>query len=196
LCGVLAFLLTCVTGHPLLTREAAYPFWLVLGATAALRAEDDSAHTRFAWAGTTRFAKAAPAAFIAALARTIPFRVQHEKLTRQFEDVSLGYSNWNTADDGVRFRWAERRSRFFVPANAPYVLIPLRLGSRESDSSVVTVRLDGNLANTVTVLRDRWTTARVVLASGRFTPRYRLIELEMAGPDDRSPALMVGRPGQ
>jgi putative inorganic carbon (hco3(-)) transporter len=35
LCGSVAYLLTCVTGHPLLVVEAAAPFWAVLGAGVA-----------------------------------------------------------------------------------------------------------------------------------------------------------------
>jgi len=192
LSGVLGFLVTCFTGHPLLTREVAYPFWLLIGTTGALRAATRAEFSAQHPDGARRGRIASTLALVVAM--TIPFRVQQAKLTRNFEDVSIGYSLWNSADDGIRFRWAERRSRFFVPANSAYVLIPLRLGSGGGDSSIVTVRLDGHVINTVTVLRDRWTPARVVLASGRLTPRYRLVELELTGSSD-SAALMVGRPG-
>ena len=33
--GVMAFLVTCVTGHPFLVVEASIPFWAALGAGAS-----------------------------------------------------------------------------------------------------------------------------------------------------------------
>jgi O-antigen ligase len=41
LCGSVAYLLTCVTGHPLLVVQAAVPFWAALGAGVALASEPE-----------------------------------------------------------------------------------------------------------------------------------------------------------
>ena len=149
-----------------------------------------------------RNARTWTAAFAVAVAISIPFRVQYEKRSRDFENAAIGFSLWNTTEDGVRFRWAQPRSRLFVPRNASSVVIPLRLNPRVSKPARVAVHLDGRLANTVAVTRDRWTTVRVVLASGRRAPRYRLIELDVEIPDAAAErraggtaetALMVGR---
>jgi O-antigen ligase len=37
-CGIVAFLLTCTTGHPFLTPEVVFPFWLAAGLAVALSA--------------------------------------------------------------------------------------------------------------------------------------------------------------
>ena len=193
LAGLIAFLLTCLAGHPLLTREVAYPFWFVIGALAALRERRVTTAT-VAGEGRpplVRDGRVWAAALAVALAISVPLRVEHEKRSRNFENAAVGLSVWNSADDGVRFRWAQPRARFFVPESDASVLIPLRLGPQAAGPARVDVRLDGRLVNTIEVTRDRWTSVRVVLAPGRRTPHYREIELNSEGAPDG--ALMVGR---
>jgi O-antigen ligase len=193
LAGLIAFLVTCLAGHPLLTREVAYPFWLVIGAIAALRGRPVTTATAAdeRRPPLVRDGRAWTAALAVALAITVPFRVEHEKRSRNFENVAVGFSVWSSADDGVRFRWAQTRARFFVPESDASVLIPLRLGPQAPGPARVDVRLDGRHVNTIEVTRDRWTSVRVVLAPGRRTPQYRRIELNSEGAPDG--ALMVGR---
>ena len=122
------------------------------------------------------------AAGVTALALTIPFRVQRELRERDFENLAIGYSIWSNAEDGAQFRWAQPRSRFFVPGSAASALVPLRLGAQIAGPVAVNVRLDGRLANRITVASDRWTVVRVVIPPSRRAARYRAIELEIDPP--------------
>ena len=197
--GLSAFLLTCLTGHPLLTREVAYPFWLVLGALSVMRTPANAAAEE-SHVSSPRWNRRSMAAAVTMLAVSIPIRVTYEKRHRDFENVGVGYSVWTTSDDGIRFRWAQLRSRLFVPANASSVVIPLRLGPRAAAGARVDLYLDGRLANTVVVTRERWTSVRIVLAPGRRAARYRMIEIVQGAethteqPRDAEALLMVGRP--
>jgi O-antigen ligase len=201
LTGILAFLLTCLAGHPLLTREVAYPFWLVLGSLAALHRPHTATAPlpRGERESQLLNPRAWTAAIVAALAVSLPFRIQIEKRSRNLDNTAIGVSVWSTADDGVRFRWAQPRVRFFVPGADAFALIPLRLAPDVPHPLRVDIRLDGRLANSVTVTRDRWTSVRVVLARTGRTPRSRLIELDVqtpAGeevPPRAGAVLMVGR---
>lgn len=207
LSGLMAFLLSCLGGHPLLTREVSYPFWILLGTVSVLRDDADAA------AGAPRILPTTAlwrrprwwmTAGLIALALSIPFRVQRELGGRNFEDVAVGYSVWASDDQGARFRWAQAKSLFFVPRNAASVLVPLRLGGDTAGAVTVEIRLDGRVANRVTVVRDRWTMVRVVIPTARHSPRYRVVELEVeetpgagaaspAGKDGPQGRLMVGR---
>ncbi len=71
--GLAAFVLTWLTGHPLLIFEVATAFWLVLGAVAALAVVDDEAWPAGGW--TRRPASDWFAILVAAAAiASVPFR--------------------------------------------------------------------------------------------------------------------------
>jgi hypothetical protein len=180
----------------------AYPFWILLGAISCIR---DNPHVNIALgsdAGYQGVQNRWMIPCVALLAISIPFRVHREIKDRNFEYGAVGYSVWNTGDDSIRFRWARPHSWFFVPGDAGWVLVPLKLGGTGPASVTVEIRMDGRPVNRTTVMQGTWTMLRVVVPHDRSAPRYRRIDLEVdegrASPapspaaDERA-GLMVGK---
>src|SRR4029079_2109473 len=71
--GVLVFLLTCGTGHPFLTAEVAFPFWIAAGLMVALGNASDEApvHANILARGWL-----VPAVCVLGLAVSIPVRAR------------------------------------------------------------------------------------------------------------------------
>lgn len=178
LCGLGAFLLTCLGGHPLLTPEVAFPFWILLGVASALPAEaaEITAPSR------RRALRWWVAAALVLLAVSVPLRASRNLREADFANRSVGFSPWARSPDGVPFRWARQRSYFFVPADAIRVRFRLRLGPGRGSPRGVTVRLDDRLANRVDVTTEQWTVVEMTMPPPG-TAGYRRIELEVEGTD-------------
>lgn len=184
------FLLTALFGHPLLTYEVAYPFWIVLGvcAAGALDLPRPAAAK----------ARQATAVLVIALIAIVPVRASYESREARLEGVALGMSNWRTDEAGNRFRWAERRSALFVETRAPVLTLPLKIpGDR---SCTVQVSVDGRVVDRVVVPPDQWREVRLRLPPNA-TGRSCRIDLGVgdecaAGTNNQAEALMVGRPGE
>ena len=130
--GLAAFLGTCATGHPLLVGEATYPFALQLGLAAAL-AESTLLNRDpiGAWAASSvahpkrrRTAIAAGAAAIALGALVSAWR---GPLGLARSDSIDGFYEWETAEDGTRFRWTKEFASVIVPNDVGRVRIPIRV---------------------------------------------------------------------
>src|SRR4029079_4373741 len=55
--------------------------------------------------------------------------------------VTVGLRDWEQAADGVRFRWTAGRARFFVPARAVEMPLPMRAVYPSPDGTPVTVEI-------------------------------------------------------
>jgi O-antigen ligase len=183
--GIIAFLLTCLGGHPLLTNEPAYAFWTLLGlmagtACTAAPAEslDAGAHARVSTYLVTATALA--------LAISIPFRARGEIRQADMEHVGIGVSAWQTSEDGVRYRSADQNATVFVPRG--YVGFLLRLRAPEGPTNVE-LRLDGRTANVIRVEPSRWTELRMPLPHGHDRPRFHRLDLTTTPPQK----LMIGK---
>jgi len=192
--GLVAFLATCLAGHPLLVSGAAYPFWIALG-LAAYVDPHPAVSRRVPQAGIIA---------IAIIAATLPFRMSAAKQHADVEHASVGFSNWQQESDGSRYRWAGGHAWFFVAPAARSVRIPMRLGPAAPAVVEVRLFLDGIEANRV-VLRqgDDVRTVRLNLLRRATTPFAR-IDLESripgiekpldARPSDSGGILRVDRP--
>ena len=162
--GVIAFILTWLGGHPLLVPEASFPFWIALGAAAALAARS----------GGRVMVNGLLIAALVALAATIPLRVQSRSPGIDLSRVSYGLSARHIMTS---------RARLFAPAGSAQIDIPLR-ARRVSDEEPVHIDLFVNdaLTESITMTKREWQTARVVLPdnpSGRFHE----IDLRLTSPD-------------
>jgi putative inorganic carbon (hco3(-)) transporter len=148
--GVAAFLITCLAGHPLLTDEVAYTFWLTVGLVTAL-----TPCRRVVVAGFSPFASAdvASATVVSGFSRTMTsgFRAtvasgfSRASLAIAAALVSLlfvwtgsrpvapsestavtGLERWESDADGTRYRWTGEYASVFVPRQATRVYISLR----------------------------------------------------------------------
>jgi O-antigen ligase len=149
--GVLAFLVTCLTGHPLLVGEVAFPFWIQFGLALGLAAStlvntsivSSEAPARasqnpratigrdVAWSRRTAWlprsvwpATTALACLVSATGFAAATRGPVEPPKSQAVD---GFYPWETAEDGRRFRWTGLYASVFVPAAVKRVHIPIRL---------------------------------------------------------------------
>ena len=184
-----SFLFTALFGHPLLTHFVAYPFWLMLGLTAA--AAPEIARQPAA------IVRAAAGAAIVMLVLMLPFRDDYERRHANLEGVALGMSNWERDDSGNRFRWASAESALFVQSHYRVVRLPVR--ATGAGACVVEIRVDGQRTDQVTVPATFWQELRLRLPPAPSGSRFSRVDL-MAdagcrqGVSDARKTLMVGRP--
>ena len=160
--GVVAFLLTALLGHPLLTRDVAYVFWMMTGVLAA---------------GTTVGAAGAGArksiiVLGALILASIPLRGVAALRSAELEHVGYGLSGWRVSDEGIRYRTADRNATVFAPASAAIVEIPIRLSDAASEPVLVDITLDDRLIDRLHVTHE-WRHYRLRLpaaARSRFIP--------------------------
>ena len=164
--GAAAYLLTCLTGHPLLTSETAWPFWIVLGVAAA-RAERLLPASR---AGARRAAAAGWAAGLLLLA-TVPFRADAAvggltagQPRSALDNLRGGTFGPETGPRGRCFRWSGPYATFLLPGYARAVRVPLRAPHARRDRPVtVEIALGGRPARRIPLPDGRWTTVPLPL---------------------------------
>jgi O-antigen ligase len=127
--GTTALLATCLTGHPLLLDEVAFPFWILLGLVVAIGgavvAPQGSVDDR---EGRRRRPPAAWAALAATAAVLLVYAAGARRPLRPSEAIAVtGLEPWEAAPDGTRYRWTLDYASVFVPRAATRVYIPVRL---------------------------------------------------------------------
>ncbi len=132
LAGLIACLLTWLTGHPQLVPEAAFAFWLVFGVLAGLTPPPARAswHTPVLLAATLLLA-------------TAPFRAAYAIRQADFEHIAIGLSPWQPEIDGYRYRQAGPSFTLYLPADGRTVELPLRRAPGAPDPLVVTISDQG-----------------------------------------------------
>ncbi len=172
LAGSVAFVGTCVTGHPLLVTEVAFPFWLQLGLVAAL----GSSTLLNLDAGTARASERAPARTRSALRAAaavvgllavgwLTASALRDPLAPPPSQAVDGFYGWETGADGVRFRWSEQYASLLVPADVTRVEIPVRAPREERGHTPmgIEVSMDG-VGRGRFIADDRWTTISIDLS--------------------------------
>ena len=123
-----AFLITCLTGHPLLVDEVAFPFWMLFGLLVGL-----SGFVPARVEGSTNVEATSPAlspSLIVAIsaAALLVFAIgTRRQLTPSDSPGVTGLERWETAPDGTRYRWTLDYASLFVPQKATRVYVPVRL---------------------------------------------------------------------
>jgi O-antigen ligase len=151
--GAVTFMLTWLTGHPLLVPEAAYAFFTMLGVAAA-PAAIASRHRKPL--------QALAIAAIAALTIALPFRIVHAARTANLEHVGYGVSGWRIDSEVDRFRYAAADATIFAPSGAGSIQLPLRRPPGAAPAEVE-IRMDGRLVNRVVVSPDAWRTLHMII---------------------------------
>jgi O-antigen ligase len=202
--GLLAFLLTCLVGHPLLTPDVTLAFWLMLGVAAALALDGvpaaDPGSRREVVVGIApavmpgAWRRWVCAGAVACLIVSVPIRAH--QFVRNEADLGLaaiGFaSRWSFDDGGIRYREMTGRAEFYVGAHACDVRIGLRVDPGETRSTAdVELRIDGRPVKRVRAVRDSWREARLTLIVDKGK-RFRKIELRTV--PDADVTLRTGRP--
>lgn len=184
LAGIVAFVLTWLTGHPLLERESALMFWLLFGLLAALT-------PAAAWRVPARVAL--PVA--ALLLLTFVPRAIAERRSAMLDHIGMGLSlQWQEGTDGRRYREAGSRFSLYLQTDKVTVL-PIKRAAGTSDPLRVEIHSFGRLQNAVLVAGDDWNTLLVPIRKGSET--FTLVEFVVTrgdgSPEVTSPALRVGK---
>jgi hypothetical protein len=181
--GVLAFLISCLAGHPLLTPSVLWLFFAALGgAVGESSAPPGEPAVSRAW---TR--RVAPVLMLLVLA-TAPVRfwqLQHTDLRRS----AIGAGPRIQEQGNPPYRLAAARSAWFVRRGARLVRIPLRLAGDAPRSCLVDVGLNGTHVNVVDVTTDGWLLLDVNLDPERTGGTSHRLELRVASAECH---LMVG----
>jgi hypothetical protein len=193
--GVLGFLTTCLTGHPLLVPEVAWPFWIQLGLMLALAESTllnhaPAADSRQRTTGLSRRLRwAAAAAGIAIVCAGTALTADAAVAPPALPSVD-GFYAWETLDTGTRFRWTGPYASLFVPAEVTDVEIPMRLpvdgrSVKPMDVAITTSGIDRGR----TMVGASWTVVRLHLPDTVPPTRYKRIDLKV----DRvwQPALLI-----
>ncbi len=164
--GVIAYLATCLTGHPLLVPEAALPFWAALGvAAAAIPAETGQAPVWRGW-----LIRAVPVVLLSSLAVSAlgATRVFPAPPDRGFHDEQNG--------DGVKYRWTTRHAVAWVQPDVGFLTIDVQAPALPDRGRpfVVQLEADGRLVQEAVVPAGRWTQVGVALRTRSTRPRRRI----------------------
>jgi O-antigen ligase len=181
LLGLWAFLLTAIVGHPLLTPEVAYPFWMMLGVAAGA-----APHLRSSTWGPSIPARRVVPVLLVMLVLALPWRIHREMQGMDLEHMAFGVSLWTPASEGPRTRTVGRHAITFVPADVKGVEIPLRAISGAETGPAVDIWLNGRPANRY-VTRGEWQLAKLIFP-GRPDRRFYRVDLFVSGPPDSRPA--------
>ena len=207
--GVTVFLITCLTGHPLLVTEVAYPFWIQFGLMTALAGaalfDDQPVESLASEPRMTRpFWLAAAAAIFILVAG--PIATASGELHPPDSQAVNGFYGWETAADGTRFRWTEQFASLFVPADVTLVEIPVRVpvdGRSVKPLGVEVMTLA--VAQSRTIVGADWATISVPLPEAFPPTRFKRIDLRIdrlwqpallipGSADTRSVGVQVGEP--
>jgi O-antigen ligase len=200
--GLTAFLATCLAGHPLLTNEVSYAFWLVLGLAAALTPEPPAGVR----AGPRKLGRSTVAAALALiLALSLPVRGWQLATKSNVGGLLQGLSDTLVDEQGAPFRWMGERAQLLVPADARSVTLPLKLDPKARvETATVEICLDGLLVSRIVLAGREWHDVRFLVPPAPRETTYRRIQLRRLPPADEVPAgegdasaprrIQVGRP--
>ena len=197
--GLAAFVLTWLSGHPLLVPEVAFPFWILAGAAIA-RADGNRRTPLMPSANAT---PAAPSmwrrgwlihgAAMLLLIASVPARAHRDSATLNLLEQSFGFYEWEGDAVTGRTRWTSPSAGFFVPAQTGEVDIPLRalFAERRAEPTVVRIAIDGRLLQRLELKNGDWMQLRLRLpAPAAQTAHPRRVDINTSPP--WSPALVLG----
>jgi O-antigen ligase len=187
--GVVAFLGTCLTGHPLLVPEVAMVFFFQLalaaslGGSALLNGVWNARRSEASVGQTDRAARVIPWRAITAVG-TILFAVlpawtlEKPLVPVHLEEVDgMYYADGGLADD-IPFRWTRKFASLYVDASTRAIELPLRspLAGKTKEPTLVEISSAGvTLANVP--VGDKWTWVTVSIPPSDPPLRFSRINL-------------------
>lgn len=149
--GLFAFLLTCLTGHPLLLVKLQLLFWGLAGMLMA-----DSRETTIK--KTTNRRRIAFALVGVILLLAFVMQVHQISKTKQLVAYEYGYHPWERDDRGVLFRWTEAKAISILDIQGEVLNIHLRQLNPEvlTRPGHVNVYINDHLVDTVRFIHNEW----------------------------------------
>ena len=182
--GVMVFLITCLTGHPFLLGEVAYPFWVQFGLMTALAGSTLLNRTARGDAparpGTPRALRLLTAAAAVAILLVSPVATARVDVTPPRSQAVDGFYGWETLEDGTRYRWTGLFASLFVPADVTRVEIPIRLPTTNRSVSPmgVEVKIAGEDRGR-TLVNATWAIVSLRLPDAVPPMRFKRIDLKL-----------------
>ncbi|HVL68451.1 MAG TPA: O-antigen ligase family protein [Vicinamibacterales bacterium] len=182
--GLGGFLLTSLTGHPLLTAEVAYPFWIAVGMASAGGTSVIRRHRLHA-------ASLALSVVVLALAvATAPGRALEARAISNLDHGSYDTSRWQTDRHGVRYREFQGHGTFFIWTDAEIVEALIHVD--QPGRVTLGVQWNGRAGGDISLLGGDW--RRVSLRVPPNLPgRYAELRLELLDPRHPDPLLNTVR---
>jgi hypothetical protein len=127
-----------------------------------------------------------------ALLAMVPLRVEREASALNLAGQSFGFHDWEGDPAKGRFRWTNPSAAFFVPAQMSEVDVPLSaaFADRRREPTMVTMSVDGVVAQKLQLKGGRWMVAQLRLPKASKGQQYRRIDILTAPP--WSPAVVLG----
>jgi hypothetical protein len=175
--GLAAFVITWLAGHPLLVPEASYAFWILAGVAAGSNSAGPAGAARPSHARGRRWLIAACAI---AIVLTVPWRMRALIADADFEHLGVGLSAWQLSPDGTRYRQGEGHATLFVPAGP----IKFRVNPRTSATVRLEIKLDGRIANVVSLAPGVWNEVVLPARAERAATRYIPMQLTLLDGDE------------
>jgi hypothetical protein len=180
--GIVAFLLTCLAGHPLLDDVVRFGFCLWLG-IAAGAAGTPGNQVAGRWAGRWL------AVSLVVVAAMLPMRIAAERKVANLRGLIVGAGPELVGADGLRYRLAERKSSWFLATGTSLVQLPLRADAGSTNPCTVEVAVDGQPATVASISPDAWQPVQFLLPREARKSRSRRLDLLVTTEGCR---LMVG----
>ena len=215
--GVICFLLTCLTGQPLIIAIVGYPFWIALGLLGALtnmatqaRHGDVSPSSQRTAQNTHR-----PHAIVIA-GLLIVTTLTLAKASRDRHDIDLtridyGFYDWETDGGlasvpfrvGTEYRWSRGRATIFLPEDTQQATIPLRAAAGFSgQATTVNIQANGRPINTIVLEDNLWHQVLVPLTTDaqqgvdridfNISPTWMPSAVDPNSNDHRQLGIMIG----
>lgn len=190
--GVVAFLITCLGGQPLLYDIVAFPFWMVLGVLVdGGEMSAEAAHAQPTPA-SRRFWPRVIAGFLIVLALSIPVRVWQGKERVNFALARYGFSGLLEASDGSKYSLVRDDGTFFTYPHAIWLKLPIQRDIEAGRNRLeVDISLDGRRARTLTLADDEWQTVEFMIPADA-NRRFRRVDLAVRAPAGVAAQVRVG----
>jgi O-antigen ligase len=214
LAGTSGYLLTCVTGHPLLVPEAAVPFWgafgVLAGASEIRRSGDSTGRSGDSTGrsgdqeestgrsgdqeGKGRTLRWIVIAVVVAALANVALQARRAALTRE-RPGERGFYALEKTSDGIPFVWMTRRGVFYENPQPGTLIVPLQAPSAADTPFKVAVEVGGRRTGVYEVAPGRWTLVEIPVRDRAASP-FRRIDLRAdrtwLGEDGEPRSVMVG----
>ena len=175
LAGALAYLITCISGHPLLLRESGFPFWMVLGLALV---------TSGVLASPLPPSRARTAVGVAACLlafASIPFRLDIPRV--RLHEAQDGFGPWQVDRDGKRYRESAEYSSLFVGPEVTGIEIPVRRVPGLEGGRPSVIDQVPSWAMHRTLVTDSWSSVQITLPGADPLLPYQRINLSVFDGD-------------
>jgi hypothetical protein len=185
--GVLACLVTCIAGHPLIYEAIAFTFWMTLGLVVSLqKQETESGGIAIADGNGQSKSSLLTTLAITLLIVSVPVRAQQEQERIDFSRITYGFHDWETqlsniheVEGDYRLRWTSERATLHFRQAVRAVRIPVRaLIVRPDWSFRITTKIDGSIVDRLILDNNDWNFI-VVQVPNTSRSKYTRLDLEV-----------------